>query len=144
LHGFTGWKGNFLTDSGGFQVFSLAPFRKITEEGVKFQSHIDGSRHMLTPELAVDVQTALRSDIFMQLDVCTSWGVDEAEALKALKYTTAWAHRSKLHWEKTKGDFEGSLFGIVQGNFFKELRIRSAEEIAALDLTGYSHRRSYP
>lgn len=136
LHGFTGWKGNFLTDSGGFQVFSLAPFRKITEEGVKFQSHIDGSKYMLTPELAVDIQTALRSDIFMQLDVCTSWGVDETEALKALRHTTAWAHRSKLHWEKTRGDFEGNLFGIVQGNFFKELRIRSAEEIEALDLPG--------
>jgi queuine tRNA-ribosyltransferase len=136
LHGFTGWKGNFLTDSGGFQVFSLAPFRKISDEGVKFQSHIDGSRHTLTPELAVEIQTAFRSDIFMQLDVCTPWGANEKEALQAVKLTSAWAHRSKLHWEKTRDGFEGNLFGIVQGNFFRELRIRSCEEIMAIDLPG--------
>ncbi|TFG84714.1 MAG: tRNA guanosine(34) transglycosylase Tgt [Spirochaetales bacterium] len=136
LHGFTGWKGNFLTDSGGFQVFSLAPFRKISEEGVKFQSHIDGSRHMLTPELAVDIQTAFRSDIFMQLDVCSSYGVERKEAINALRLTTAWAARSRRRWMDTRGEFEGKLFGIVQGNFFEDLRDQSAQEIIALDLPG--------
>jgi queuine tRNA-ribosyltransferase len=138
LHGFTGWKGNFLTDSGGFQVFSLAPFRKISDEGVSFQSHIDGSKHMLTPELAVDIQTAFRSDIFMQLDVCSSYGVERKEAMNALRLTSAWAARSKQRWEATRHehDFEGKLFGIVQGNFFEDLRTRSAEEILSLDLPG--------
>lgn len=136
LHGFTGWKGNFLTDSGGFQVFSLAPFRKITSEGVRFQSHIDGSRHVLRPEDAVDIQTALGSDIFMQLDVCTPYGSGEREALEALRLTSDWAGRSKERWLSTRGDFRGSLFGIVQGNFFPALRARSAEEILALDLPG--------
>jgi len=136
LHGFTGWKGNFLTDSGGFQVFSLSKLRKISDEGVTFQSHIDGSRHFLTPELVVDIQTAFRSDIFMQLDVCTPWGADEKDSLKALKQTSVWAARSKIRWEETRGDFQGNLFGIVQGNFYKELRARSAEEILAFDTPG--------
>lgn len=136
LHGFTGWKGNFLTDSGGFQVFSLSKLRKITEEGVKFQSHIDGSSHFLSPELVVDIQTAFRSDIFMQLDVCTPWGADERDSLKALSLTTAWAARSNDQWIKTRGDFQGKLFGIVQGNFYKELRARSAAEILSLDTPG--------
>ncbi|PKL25383.1 MAG: tRNA guanosine(34) transglycosylase Tgt [Spirochaetae bacterium HGW-Spirochaetae-3] len=136
LHGFTGWKGNFLTDSGGFQVFSLSKLRKISDEGVKFQSHIDGSRHFLSPELVVDIQTAFSSDVFMQLDVCTPWGADEKDSLKALRQTSAWAARSVRRWEETRGDFQGKLFGIVQGNFFKELRARSAEEILALDTPG--------
>ncbi|MBU0928545.1 MAG: tRNA guanosine(34) transglycosylase Tgt [Spirochaetes bacterium] len=136
LHGFTGWKGNFLTDSGGFQVFSLSKLRKISDEGVKFQSHIDGSRHFLSPELVVDIQTAFRSDVFMQLDVCTPWGADEKASLKALNQTSAWAARSKRRWEDTRGDFQGKLFGIVQGNFYKELRTRSAEEILAVDTPG--------
>jgi queuine tRNA-ribosyltransferase len=136
LHGFTGWNGNFLTDSGGFQVFSLSKLRKISDEGVKFQSHIDGSRHFLTPELAVDIQTAFGSDIFMQLDVCTPWGASEADSLKALKQTSAWAARSVTRWKDTRGDFQGNLFGIIQGNFYKELRERSTEEILALDTPG--------
>lgn len=136
LHGFTGWKGNFLTDSGGFQVFSLATFRKISDEGVRFQSHIDGSKRMLTPELAVDVQSAFRSDVFMQLDVCSAYGAGRKETEGALRLTTEWAARSKARWLDTRGDFEGKLFGIVQGGFFKDLRARSAEEILALDLPG--------
>jgi queuine tRNA-ribosyltransferase len=83
LHGFAGWRGNFLTDSGGYQVFSLAPFRKITEEGVKFRSHIDGSSRFLSPEDVVDVQVALNSDIQMQLDVCTPWETEEKEAIRS-------------------------------------------------------------
>lgn len=136
LHGFTGWKGNFLTDSGGFQVFSLSQLRKITDDGVKFQSHIDGSRHFLSPELVVDIQTAFRSDIFMQLDVCTPWGASERDSLKALVQTSSWALRSRQHWLDTRGDFQGNLFPIVQGNFYKELRRRSAEETVMLDTPG--------
>ncbi|HOX91350.1 MAG TPA: tRNA guanosine(34) transglycosylase Tgt, partial [Spirochaetales bacterium] len=136
LHGFTGWKGNFLTDSGGFQVFSLAPFRKVHDNGVKFQSHIDGSKHELSPELAVDVQMAFGSDVFMQLDVCTEFGATEKQSLKALELTTAWAKRSKDRWENTRDGFDGKLFGIVQGNFYRDLRKRSAAEISELDLPG--------
>lgn len=136
LHGFTGWKGNFLTDSGGFQVFSLSKLRKIDDQGVKFQSHIDGSRHFLSPELVVDIQTALASDIFMQLDVCTPWGADEKSSMIALERTSDWAARSKARWVETRGDFEGKLFGIVQGNFYRHLRERSAIEISELDTPG--------
>jgi queuine tRNA-ribosyltransferase len=136
LHGFTGWKKNFLTDSGGFQVFSLSKLRKISDEGVRFQSHIDGSKHFLTPELVVDIQTAFSSDIFMQLDVCTPWGASEQDSLKALKQTSAWGERSVRRWEETRGGYQGKLFGIVQGNFYKDLRTRSAEEIIALDTPG--------
>jgi len=104
---------------------------------VKFQSHIDGSRHVLRPEDAVEIQTAFASDIFMQLDVCTPYGVEERQASEALRLTTDWAKRSKAHWLKTRGeDFRGNLFGIVQGNFYKNLRERSAHEILDLDLPG--------
>jgi len=137
LHGFSGWRRNFLTDSGGYQVFSLAPFRKITDEGVKFRSHIDGANLFLSPEDVVDVQTALNSDIQMQLDVCTPWGADEREAKRALRLTTEWARRAKARWlERRESGYRGELFGIVQGNFFKELRVQSAEEILSFDLPG--------
>ncbi|MCX7025800.1 MAG: tRNA guanosine(34) transglycosylase Tgt [Spirochaetes bacterium] len=136
LHGFTRWKGNFLTDSGGFQVFSLAPFRKITDEGVKFRSHIDGSEHFLSPEKAVDVQMALKSDVLMQLDVCTEYGVSEKEASSASRLTTEWARKSKDRWLSARGDFRGSLFGIVQGNFSRNLRTQSAQEISSFDFPG--------
>ena len=95
LHGFTGWNKNFLTDSGGFQVFSLSKLRKITEDGVRFQSHIDGSYHMFTPENVVQTQTKLNSDIQMQLDVCSGYGVSRKEAEKALKITSDWLLRAK-------------------------------------------------
>jgi queuine tRNA-ribosyltransferase len=136
LHGFTGWQKNFLTDSGGFQVFSLSKLRKISDDGVKFQSHIDGSSHMFTPESVVDVQTAFASDIFMQLDVCTPWGASESESRKALQLTSAWARRSKQRWLDTRGEFQGNLFPIIQGNFHKGLRQRSVEETVELDLPG--------
>ncbi|MCL2834661.1 MAG: tRNA guanosine(34) transglycosylase Tgt [Treponema sp.] len=128
LHNFMGWEHNILTDSGGFQVFSLAPFRKITEEGVSFQSHIDGSRHFLTPEKAVQIQTILGSDIQMQLDVCTPWGVTEKEALLAMETTDLWLKRAINVWksEQVKVNYQGQLFSIVQGNFFKNLREESA------------------
>ena len=137
LHGFSGWKRNFLTDSGGFQVFSLAPFRKITPDGVKFQSHIDGSSHFLTPESVVNIQKAFNSDIQMQLDVCTGFGITEKQAVEALKITSDWALRAKAEWLKAKDEgYEGNLFPIVQGNFFPELRRQSADFVASLDLPG--------
>ena len=137
LHGFSGWRGNFLTDSGGYQVFSLAPFRKISHEGVRFRSHIDGEKLFLSPEDVVDVQAALNSDIQMQLDYCTPWGAEEKEAKRALRLTTEWARRAKGRWlERRAEGYRGELFGIVQGNFFKELRVQSAEEILSFDLPG--------
>ncbi|HAK47628.1 MAG TPA: tRNA guanosine(34) transglycosylase Tgt [Spirochaeta sp.] len=136
IHKFSNWKHNILTDSGGFQVFSLAPFRKIKEEGVYFRSHIDGSYHTLTPEKVVQLQKAFRSDIMMQLDVCTPPEITYRKALEALELTTRWAQRSKTEWIKETPGYEGVLFGIVQGNFYKDLRKRSAEEITALNLPG--------
>jgi len=136
LHSFTGWRRNILTDSGGFQVFSLTPFRKITKEGVKFRSHIDGSSHFLTPELVVEVQRIFGSDVLMPLDVCTPYGITYKEAWKAVELTTEWAIRSKKTWEATMSQSSGFLFGIVQGNFFPDLREKSAEEIAKLELPG--------
>ncbi len=137
LHGFTGWRGNFLTDSGGFQIFSLAPFRKLSDEGVRFRSHIDGANLFLSPEDVVDVQAAFNSDVQMQLDVCAPWGADEKEAKRALRLTTEWARRAKARWiEQGDEGYHGELFGIIQGNFFKELRIQSAEEILSFDLPG--------
>lgn len=138
LHEFTGWKGNILTDSGGFQVFSLSKLRKISADGVLFSSHIDGSKHLFTPERVVDIQTDFGSDIFMQLDVCTPWQASEKEAAKALELTWQWAQRSRNHWLATRGEFAGSLFPIVQGNFYKELRVRSAEQICSLDVPGFA------
>lgn len=136
IHKFSSWKHNILTDSGGFQVFSLAPFRKIKEEGVYFRSHIDGSYHTLTPEKVVQLQKAFRSDIMMQLDVCTPPDITYNKALEALELTSRWAKRSSDEWKKETPGYEGSLFGIVQGNFYKDLRKRSAEEIIELDLPG--------
>ena len=140
LHGFTGWKGNFLTDSGGFQVFSLAAMRKLSEEGVTFRSHIDGSKRFLSPELAVEAQTAFNSDIQMQLDVCSAWGAERGETEKALALTSAWARRASARWDRAQAeeDYRGQLFGIVQGGFFEDLRTRSAAELADLDLPGYA------
>lgn len=137
LHGFSKWEKNFLTDSGGFQVFSLSPFRKITDEGVAFQSHIDGSKHFLTPEIVVDLQAKFNSDIQMQLDVCTGFGVEYKDAVKALKQTSDWALRAKKQYlKKQEEGYEGLLFPIVQGNFFKDLRKQSAEFVEDLDLGG--------
>lgn len=137
LHGFSGWKKNFLTDSGGFQVFSLSKLRKINPEGVKFMSHIDGSKHFFTPESVVDVQTKYNSDIQMQLDVCTGFGTDLKQAKEALKITSDWANRAKAQWLLRREEgYKGVLFPIVQGNFYKDLRAESAEFVANLDLPG--------
>ena len=138
LHGFTGWNKNFLTDSGGFQVFSLSSFRKIKEDGVTFQSHIDGSKHFLTPESVVDVQCQFNSDIQMQLDVCTGFGIEHKQAKEALRITNNWLLRAKNEWLKLKDEknYSGLLFPIVQGNFFKDLRKESAEFVTQQDFPG--------
>lgn len=137
LHGFSQWKKNFLTDSGGFQVFSLSKLRKITDEGVKFQSHIDGSRHLFTPENVVETQVKLNSDIQMQLDVCSGYGVERKEAERALRITKDWLLRAKNEWEKAVDQgYQGVLFPIVQGNFFEDLRKESAEFVNEIDLPG--------
>jgi queuine tRNA-ribosyltransferase len=137
LHRFIGWQGNILTDSGGFQVFSLAPFRKITEEGVRFRSHIDGSYHVLSPEDAVRIQCILKSDIQMQLDVCTGWGVSRKKAGEALDITARWLTRAGKIWEEERAaGYKGALFSIVQGNFYRDLRERSAALAAAADTPG--------
>lgn len=137
LHGFSKWNKNFLTDSGGFQVFSLSKLRKISDEGVKFQSHIDGSYHMFTPENVVQTQTKFNSDIQMQLDVCSGYGVERKEAVRALKVTSDWLLRAKGEWEKQRENgYKGMLFPIVQGNFFEDLRKESADFVASLDMPG--------
>ena len=137
LHGFSKWDKNFLTDSGGFQVFSLSELRKITDEGVKFQSHIDGSYHLFTPENVVDFQAKFNSDIQMQLDVCTGYGTEYSDAVKALKQTSLWAERAKSEYlEKVSQGYKGLLFPIVQGNFYKDLRKQSVEFVSGLNLGG--------
>lgn len=136
LHKFTSWKSNYLTDSGGFQVFSLASRRKISDEGVRFSSHIDGSYHTFTPEKVVEIQETLKSDIQMVLDVCTAPGISKREAEEALKTTINWARRAKKRWENRVEGYDGKLFSIVQGNFYKDLRKRSVEEIIDLDTPG--------
>lgn len=137
LHGFSKWNKNFLTDSGGFQVFSLSKLRKITEEGVKFQSNIDGSYHFFTPESIVQTQTKFNSDIQMQLDVCTGFNEDRKTAEKALKVTSNWLLRAKKEWEIQKENgYKGILFPIVQGHFFEDLRKQSAEFVSSLDMPG--------
>jgi queuine tRNA-ribosyltransferase len=136
LHAFMGWERNILTDSGGYQIFSLAPFRRLGEEGVDFRSHLDGSSRHLRPEDVVDFQRLLGSDILMPLDICTPPGTGEEEAGLAVERTLTWAARSLRAWRAGEGD--GQLFGIVQGNFFPDLRRRSAERTVALGFPGYA------
>ncbi|MEW6349976.1 MAG: tRNA guanosine(34) transglycosylase Tgt [Thermodesulfobacteriota bacterium] len=134
LHRFMGWDRAILTDSGGFQVFSLAGLRKVSDEGVLFQSHLDGSRHMFTPELSVRVQEALGVDIIMCLDDVRGFPVPKAEAEEALDRTFLWARRSR----DAKKKVDPALFGIVQGSTFSDLRRRSAESLTSLNLDGYA------
>jgi queuine tRNA-ribosyltransferase len=137
LHRFMHWDRPILTDSGGFQVFSLAKLRKLTEEGYRFQSHIDGSRHLFTPEKSIEVQISLDSDIIMCLDQCLEYPATHEQAVDALELTTRWAQRCKTHWETQTGG-RNHLFGIVQGGMFADLRKRSAEEIMEIDFPGYA------
>jgi queuine tRNA-ribosyltransferase len=137
LHRFMNWHRPILTDSGGFQLFSLAKLRKLTEEGYAFQSHIDGSRHMLSPEKSIAVQDCLNSDILMCLDQCLEYPANRDQAEAALALTTRWAARCKTVWQE-QTDRRNSLFGIVQGGMFTDLRQRSVEEITSLDFPGYA------
>lgn len=134
LHRFMGWDRLILTDSGGFQVFSLSALRTVSDESVTFRSHLDGSSHTLTPELAVAVQEALGSDVRMALDECVSFPADREEVEEAVRRTTLWATRS-LAARTSEG---GGMFGIVQGGMFPDLRRRSVEEICALAFQGFA------
>jgi queuine tRNA-ribosyltransferase len=135
LHKFMNWDRPILTDSGGFQVFSLSELRNIKEEGVTFKSHIDGSKHFLTPETAIQIQNDLGADIIMAFDECTPYPCEYDYAKKSLERTTRWARRCKEAHKNTENQ---ALFGIVQGGTFKDLRIQSANELLELDFPGYA------
>ena len=126
------WDRPILTDSGGFQVFSLADLRKVREEGVEFRSHLDGSRHFFAPETSIAIQEKLGADIIMQFDECSPYPCDEARARDAMKRTLRWLERCM----KAKTRDDQALFGIVQGAFSRELRVECARQMAALDLPG--------
>jgi queuine tRNA-ribosyltransferase len=134
LHRFMSWSGSLLTDSGGFQVFSLSKLNKVSEDGVVFRSHIDGSQHCFTPERVVAIQGVLGSDIAMVFDVCLPYPSDLATAREAMERTTRWAERCL----KAMNAPEQALFAIVQGVTFPELRRESAHALAAMDLPGYA------
>lgn len=135
LHSFMGWDRSILTDSGGFQVFSLSDLRDIREEGVTFKSHIDGSKHFITPEKAIEIQTALGADIIMCFDECIPYPSDYDYTKKSVERTTRWAKRCKeAHWNTEKQ----ALFGIVQGGMYADLRKQSAYELLQLDFPGYA------
>lgn len=151
LHRFMSWDRPILTDSGGFQVFSLNELRKVTEDGVEFRSHLDGSSHFFSPEHSMDVQIALGSDIVMAFDECTEYPADRERARRSLDVTLRWAERSKRHfeahkhkrpWNEFAGEgFEGktpNLFGIVQGGMYTDLRRESAERLVEMDFPGYA------
>lgn len=134
LHRFMNWYGPILTDSGGFQVFSLSPLRRVSEEGVTFRSHIDGSEHFFSPEKAMEVQMALGSDIAMAFDECAPYPCSRKYALEAMERTTRWARRCITSHQK---DDQG-LFGIIQGGTFPDLREMSARHLVDLDFPGYA------
>ncbi len=135
LHKFMNWDRNILTDSGGFQVFSLGPLRKITEEGVYFNSHIDGSKKFISPEVAIEIQNALGSDIMMCFDECAPYGATREYVEKSMNMTSRWAKRCKQAHKNTDTQ---ALFGIVQGGFYKDLRKKSIEDLVELDFPGYA------
>lgn len=140
LHRFMNWNKPILTDSGGFQVFSLSGLRKITEQGVEFKSHLDGSAHLFTPEKVLAIQRAIGSDIMMVLDECLANPSDKSDVQKSIKLTSDWAMRSKKEYEKTKPVYSHQqfLFGIIQGSVYKELRKQSAEDLVQMDFNGYA------
>ncbi len=140
LHLFMNWPGLILTDSGGFQVFSLAKMRKIKKDGIEFMSEIDGQKIFLTPERVIQVQFDLGSDIMMSLDECTAWPVSKKEALMAVERTTRWAKKGKKYFAKKIKNKKRRplLFGIIQGSVYKDLRLKSLEEIIALNFDGYA------
>jgi len=147
LHKFMSWRRAMLTDSGGFQVFSLNALRKVTDEGVQFRSHLDGSSHSFTPEHSIGVQVALGADICMAFDECTEYPAERARAEESLRLTMAWARRSREHfrahgenvaWREGLGGRTQSLFGIVQGGMYADLRRQCAERLVEMDFDGYA------
>jgi queuine tRNA-ribosyltransferase len=147
LHKFISWPRAMLTDSGGFQVFSLSQLRKVTDEGVRFRSHLDGSSHFFTPEHSIDVQIALGADICMAFDECTEYPADRSRSEESLRLTMAWARRSLDHfhahchevpWREELGGRRQSLFGIVQGGMYTDLRRESAERLVEMNFDGYA------
>jgi queuine tRNA-ribosyltransferase len=147
LHRFMSWERAILTDSGGFQVFSLSDLRKITEEGVAFRSHLDGSSHLFTPERSIEIQIALGADIIMAFDECTEYPAEESRLRESLEMTLRWARRSREYFEAHKHEVPWSgeqagktqaLFGIVQGGMDARLRRESAERTVELDFPGYA------
>ena len=141
LHRFMSWPRAILMDSGGYQVFSLSELRKITDEGVRFRSHLDGSEHLLSPEKAAEIQLALGSDIAMVLDECIETPAPRDKAEVALKRTTEWAKRARIHFQecaRRNGNLSQWQFGIVQGATFADLRRESARQLLDLDFPGYA------
>lgn len=140
LHRFQGWDGALLTDSAGFQVFSLNDLNRVTDDGVEFRSHLDGSRHFFSPEMSMEVQLALGADIVMAFDQCTAYGADPHEVSAAVDRTTAWLKRCRdvFGGRDFRDGWERVLFGIMQGGVDEVLRRRSAAEILELDLPGYA------
>jgi queuine tRNA-ribosyltransferase len=137
LHAFMNWSKPILTDSGGFQIFSLARLSEVSEEGVVFQSHIDGSRHRLTPENVIEIQSTLNSDIMMILDHCIPYPADRSTARKALLLTARWGRRCKTSAE-TSASEDNALFGIVQGGMFADLRRESVDRMTEIGFHGYA------
>ncbi len=136
LHRFANWTKPILTDSGGFQVFSLKEIRKLTEDGVEFRSHLDGSKHFFSPEKVMSIQNNIGSDIMMVLDECVAYGADYDYTAKSLELTTRWARRCReAHPKHARGQL---LFGINQGGFFKDLRERSLEQLTQIDFDGFA------
>ena len=135
LHSFMNWDRPILTDSGGFQVFSLSKLRKISEEGVRFQSHLDGSSHNLTPELSIAIQEDLDSDIIMAFDECIPYPSSREYVQEATERSTRWASRSKEAWRQERG---AALFGIVQGGMYEDLRRKSSDDIQEINFDGYA------
>ena len=138
LHEFARWDHPILTDSGGFQVMSLAQLRKLTEEGVVFKSHIDGAKHSLTPDRSIEIQALLDADIQMQLDECIALPAPKDEIERAMELSLRWAERSALAFEQQDDRHRRAMFGIVQGGDIVALRVRSAEALAAMNLKGYA------
>src|SRR5690606_31278838 len=139
LHKFMNWNRPILTDSGGFQVMSLASLRKITEEGVSFASHIDGSRHNLTPERSMEIQRLLGSDIVMAFDECTPYPASHEVAAKSMRMSMRWAKRSRDGFDSGEEHAaRAALFGIQQGSLFKDLRKESAERLTEIGFDGYA------
>lgn len=140
LHKFMNWERPILTDSGGYQVFSLSELRKIKEEGVEFKSHLDGSKHFFSPESVIQIQRAIGSDIMMVLDECTPYPCDYEYAEFSQQLTSRWGIRNRKEFENTKPlyGYDQSLFGIIQGSIYKDLREKSAREIVDIGFEGYA------